>query len=154
MAKHDKDKPKHGKPPTGQGSPGGPGSAPRRPEPAHHQHDENWDHDHDEEAEVPEGSALLPEIPDGLVSNPANLAIIEAVVFLSGSDDEVVNPLASEEILGRMIDHMQQMKPDHRRVFLLDLAALKKHATAEKWDDSAIDFLGQFADLLSDKGSQ
>ena len=145
MAKHDKDKPKHGKPPTGQGSPGGPGSAPRRPEPAH---------DHDEEAEVPEGSALLPEIPDGLVSNPANLAIIEAVVFLSGSDDEVVNPLASEEILGRMIDHMQQMKPDHRRVFLLDLAALKKHATAEKWDDSAIDFLGQFADLLSDKGSQ
>ena len=49
--------------------------------------------------EVPEGAAVFPEIPPELGVHPLLLAVLHAVVFLSGSDDVLVNPAAAEESL-------------------------------------------------------
>src|ERR1700731_4589492 len=52
-----------------------------------------------EGAEVPEGAAVFPPIPPELGVHPLLLSVLHAVVFLSGSDDDIVNPAAAEEAL-------------------------------------------------------
>ena len=49
--------------------------------------------------EVPEGAAVFPLIPVELGINPLLLAVIQATVFLAGSDENLVEPAAADEIV-------------------------------------------------------
>ncbi|MBV9657723.1 MAG: hypothetical protein JO295_06395, partial [Verrucomicrobia bacterium] len=51
----------------------------------------------DVEPQVPEGAAVLPEIPAELGVDPILLAVLHAVVFLDGSREDVVNGAAADE---------------------------------------------------------
>ncbi len=98
---------------------------------------------------VPEGAAVFPAIPAELGVHPLLLATLHAVVFLSGSDDTLVNPAAAEEALEYLASYLQRLSgPDRRRV-QEDLAALTAFARQEKWPKQLVQFLKTF---LADYG--
>lgn len=86
-----------------------------------------------EDAEVPDGAAVLPEIPPELGVHPLLLAVLHSAIFLAGSNDKIVDPEAAEEALERLAGYLQRLDgPDLERI-RADLAALYEHARREKW---------------------
>ncbi len=103
--------------------------------------------------EVPDGAAILPEIPPELGIHPLLLAMIHAFVFLGGSEDEIVDPDAGEEALESMAAYLQRLQgPDLKRV-REDLAALAAYGKDQGWPKSVIRFFREFlADVGVDGG--
>jgi hypothetical protein len=101
----------------------------------------------DEPEEAPDGVAVFPLIPPELSVDPLLLAVIHAVVFLSGSDDEVVNPDASSEALEYMATYLQQLQGERLR-------RLRTYGRQEKWPKQLTLFLKTFlADFgIGDEG--
>ena len=100
-------------------------------------------------SEVPEGAAVFPLIPPELSAHPLLLAVLHAVVFLSGSDDALVNPAAADEALEYMASYLQRLAGAERRRVKEDLAALAVFARQEKWPKQLVQFLKTF---LADYG--
>jgi hypothetical protein len=100
-------------------------------------------------SEVPEGAAVFPLIPPELGAHPLLLAVLHSVVFLSGSDDALVNPAAAEEALQYISNYLQRLQGDDRRRVQEDLSALAAYARHEKWPKQLIQFLKTF---LADYG--
>ncbi len=97
-----------------------------------------------DQAEVPEGAALFPLIPPELGVHPLLLAVLHAVVFLDGSDDEVVHPAAAAEALEYLAGYLQRLDgPELRRV-REDLQVLYSLAREEKWPKPMTSFLKEF----------
>lgn len=120
----------------------------RKPIPGHHIHA----HSHPREEdffEEPEGIAALPEIPREFGIDPLLLAVLESVVFLSGSDDTIVHPDAAESILSRIIGTLARLDDKRRARVLEDLATLKGHVTGPQWPEGMAEFLEQFAREIS-----
>ncbi len=86
-----------------------------------------------EEEQVPEGAAVFPLIPAELGVNPLLLAVLHALVFLSGSDDEVVHPAAADEALDRLAAYLARLSGPQLRQAREDVDALKRYARQEKW---------------------
>lgn len=101
------------------------------------------------DAEVPEGAAVLPEIPAELGVHPLLLAVLHAAVFLAGSEETVVNAAAGQEALERLADYLRRLEgPDLERV-RGDLAALYEHARRDQWPKGEAQF---FKTFLADFG--
>jgi hypothetical protein len=83
--------------------------------------------------EVPEGAAVFPLIPAELGVDPLLLAVIHATVFLSGSDEAVVNAAAAEEALHYLATYLQRLRGAGLARVREDLAALTTFARQEKW---------------------
>ena len=64
----------------------------------------------DQPGEVPEGAAVFPEIPADLGIDPLWLALLPAIVFLSGSDEQVVQPDAAEEALHGIVAYLHRLE--------------------------------------------
>ena len=99
--------------------------------------------------QVPEGAAVFPLIPSELAVNPLLLAVLHALVFLYGSDDEVVNPAAASEALEYMTDYLQRLDGPLLVRLREDLACLIAFARQEKWPKQLTTFLRTF---LSEHG--
>jgi hypothetical protein len=84
-----------------------------------------------EPEEIPEGSAVFPVVPEELGIDPLLLAVLHATVFLSGSDDEVVHPLAAEEILDQIGQCLGRLEGDRLQRVQEDLASLAAYARQE-----------------------
>src|SRR3954447_25680616 len=94
--------------------------------------------------EVPEGSAVFPEIPADLGVHPLLLAALHAVVFLGGSDDEIVEADAADEALEYMAGYLQRLDgPDLERV-RGDIDKIVRHAKGAGWAPELSDFLTTF----------
>jgi len=65
--------------------------------------------DHSED-DVPEGAAVMPEIPAELNIHPLLLAVLHATVFLDGSEDEIVDPDAGAEAMEYMATYLQRLQ--------------------------------------------
>jgi hypothetical protein len=102
-----------------------------------------------EESAVPEGAAVFPLIPPELSVHPLLLAVLHAIVFLSGSDDALVNPDAAEEAVQYMAGYLQRLEGGERRRVEEDLHALTVYARQEKWPKQLVQFLKTF---LADYG--
>ncbi len=102
-----------------------------------------------ESAEVPEGAAVFPLIPPELGVGPLLLAVLHATVFLSGSDDDVVDPAAAEEALEYVAGYLQRLEGPALARVREDLACLAAFARQEKWPKQLIRLLQSF---LSDYG--
>jgi hypothetical protein len=103
----------------------------------------------EQEAEVPEGAAVFPLIPAELEIHPLLLAVLHATVFLSGSDDDVVNPSAAAETLEYMATCLERLKgPDMDRV-RADMNCLVEFGRREKWPKQHLQFIKTF---LADYG--
>ena len=105
--------------------------------------------DGDSAAEVPDGAAVFPLIPAELGVSPLLLAVLHAAVFLSGSDEPVVQPDAAEEALQYLAGYLQRLEGADLRRAREDLAALAAFARQEKWPKQLIRFVQNF---LADQG--
>jgi hypothetical protein len=98
------------------------------------------------EGDVPEGAAVFPLIPAELGVQPLLLAALHAVVFLSGSDDDVVDPAAAEEALEYLAGYLQRLEGPALGRVKEDLLALRSFARQEKWPRQLQQFLKTFLD--------
>jgi hypothetical protein len=94
--------------------------------------------------EVPEGAAVFPVIPEELGISPLLLATLHAVVFLSGSDDEVVHPTAAEEVLDQIGQCLGRLKGDALARVKEDLTTLTAFAAQEKWPRELVSLFRSF----------
>jgi hypothetical protein len=99
--------------------------------------------DHDD-AEVREGAAVFPLIPEGLGVHPLLLAVLHAVVFLIGSDDEVVDGEAAEEAAQYLVTYLQRLKGPELQRIREDIACLVAYARQENWPAQDLQFLESF----------
>lgn len=101
--------------------------------------------------EVPDGSAVFPEIPPELGVHPLLLAVLHAYVFLDGSDAVVVNPEASSEAMEYVASYLQRLQGEDLRRAREDLDTIVGYAKEEKWPKQYVLFLKSF---LEDNGIQ
>ena len=95
-------------------------------------------------AEVPDGAAVFPLIPDELGIHPLLLAVLHAVVFFDGSDAEVVNDAAANEALNYFVTYLQRLNgPDLKRI-REDMDALIAFGKQEGWPKEEMQFLQEF----------
>jgi hypothetical protein len=99
-----------------------------------------------EPAEVPEGAAVFPLIPAELGVGPLLLAVLHATVFLSGSDDDVVDPAAAEEALEYLAGYLQRLEGPALARVREDMACLTAFARQEKWPRQLVRLLQSFLD--------
>ena len=97
-----------------------------------------------DEPEVPDGAAVFPLIPAELGINPLLLATLHAVVFLVGSNDEVVEPGAGEEALQYLVTYLQRLSGPALDRLKEDLAALQAFARQDSWPKQDTHFLKTF----------
>jgi hypothetical protein len=96
------------------------------------------------DAEVPEGAAVFPLIPEELGVNPLLLAVLHASVFLIGSDEDVVDGEAAEEAAQYLLTYLQRLQgPDLQRIHE-DINCLVAYARKENWPAQDVRFLETF----------
>jgi hypothetical protein len=95
-------------------------------------------------SQVPEGAAVFPLIPAELGVNPLLLAVVHATVFLTGSDEAVVNPAAAEEALQYLASYLQRLDGALLRQVREDMACLTAFAKREQWPKQLIRAIQNF----------
>lgn len=102
----------------------------------------------DQPGEVPEGAAVFPEIPLDLGIDPLWLALLHAIVFLSGSDEQVVQPDAAEEALHGIVAYLHRLEGRQLQRVREDMNCLVSFARKQRWPKGHIQSLKSFlADL-------
>ena len=98
----------------------------------------------DEGEFVPQGAAVLPEIPAELGVHPLLLAVLHAIIFLDGSEDDVVNSDAAAEALEYLAAYLQRLEGAELRRVQEDMEALAAFARQEKWPKQHVRFFKEF----------
>jgi hypothetical protein len=100
--------------------------------------------DERDEGEVPEGAAVMPEIPAELNVHPLLLAVLHATVFLDGSEDEVVDPDAGAEAIEYMANYLQRLRGAELRRVQEDMQVLMAYAKDQDWSKQQVRFFKEF----------
>jgi hypothetical protein len=98
----------------------------------------------DAPAEVPEGAAVFPLIPEELGIHPLLLVALHAIVFFDGSDEAVVNDAAADEALQYFATYLQRLGGPELRRIREDIETLLGFARQEKWPADELQFLHSF----------
>ena len=101
------------------------------------------------ESEVPAGAAVFPLIPEELGIHPLLLAALHALVFLEGSDADVMNVPAAEEAVQYVVTYLQRLSGAELQRVREDIECLLAYARQEKWPAEETEFLRGF---LTDYG--
>ena len=100
------------------------------------------------DGDVPEGASVFPLIPEELGVHPLLLATLHAYVFLSGSEEEVLNGKVADEAMQYLARYLQRLNGADLRRTREDIKTLVGYAKHEKWPKPAVHFLtGFLADL-------
>jgi hypothetical protein len=94
--------------------------------------------------DVPEGAAVFPVIPPELGVDPLLLAVLHAVVFLDGSEENIVNADAAEEALDHLAGYLQRLSGPRLQKVREDLDCLSAYARQQQWPKSQQRFLKDF----------
>jgi hypothetical protein len=94
--------------------------------------------------DVPEGAAVMPEIPAELNVHPLLLAVLHATVFLDGSEEEVVDPDAAAESMEYMAAYLQRLDGAELRRVREDMQVLSAYAKDQDWAKPQIRFFKEF----------
>ncbi len=97
-----------------------------------------------EESEVPEGAAVFPLIPAELGIDPLLLAVLHAIVFLTGSNESVIDGDAAAEAVEHLATYLQRLDGPRLKQVREDLACLSAFAQSEQWDRPGLLFLKEF----------
>ena len=100
--------------------------------------------DQRDEDEVPDGAALMPEIPVELNVHPLLLAVLHATVFLDGSEDDVVDPDAGAEAIEYMANYLQRLRGAELRRVQEDMQVLMAYAKDQDWPKQQVRFFKEF----------
>jgi hypothetical protein len=98
----------------------------------------------DAEHQVPEGAAVFPLIPAELGVDPLLLAVIHTAVFLTGSEDDIVDPEAAEETMHFLIGYLQRLEGPRLARVQEDMLTLVSYAKQQKWAKQEVRFLNEF----------
>ena len=98
----------------------------------------------DPERDVPEGAAVFPVIPAELGIDPLLLAVLHAVVFVEGSEENVVNPAAAEEALDHLAGYFQRLSGPQLQKVREDIDCLSAYARQQGWPKVQQRFLKDF----------
>ena len=98
----------------------------------------------DPERDVPEGAAVFPVIPAELGIDPLLLAVLHAVVFVEGSEENVVNPAAAEEALDHLAGYFQRLSGPQLQKVREDIDCLSAYARQQGWPKVQQLFLKDF----------
>jgi hypothetical protein len=96
------------------------------------------------EEDVPDGAAVLPEIPAELNIHPLLLAVLHATVFLDGSEDDVVDPDAAAEAMEYMATYLQRLQGAELRRVREDMQVLTAYAKDQDWPKQHVRFFKEF----------
>jgi hypothetical protein len=94
--------------------------------------------------EAPDGAAVFPMIPPELGVHPLLLAALHAYVFLTGSDDDIVNPDAAAECMEYMATYFQRLGGSELKKVREDLDTLASFGKSEGWPKQQVRFLQDF----------
>lgn len=94
--------------------------------------------------DVPSGAAVLPQVPPELGVHPLLLAALHAIVFLQGSDEDIVAPAAAEEQLELIADCLQRLDGSELQRMQEDIAVLTGYVKEQRWPKSAEQFFSNF----------
>jgi hypothetical protein len=95
-------------------------------------------------AEVPDGAAVFPLIPEELGIHPLLLTVLHAVVFFDGSDVEVVNDAAANEALNYFAGYLQRLQGHDLTRIREDMDCLISFGKQEGWPKEEMQFLQEF----------
>jgi hypothetical protein len=98
------------------------------------------------EAQVPEGAAVFPLIPAELGVDPLLLAVLHAVVFLEGSEDDVLDADAAVEAIEYLATYLQRLEGPRLQKVREDLECLAAYARSQQWPKQQVRFLKTFLD--------
>jgi hypothetical protein len=98
------------------------------------------------ESPVPEGAAVFPRIPPELGVHPLLLAVLHAVVFLDGSEKNVVDPAAAEEARQFIAGYLQRLRGSSLQQVREDMKCLTTYARQASWPKQQQRFLKEFLD--------
>jgi len=101
------------------------------------------------DAETVAGAAVFPLIPEELGIDPLLLGLLHAYVFLEGSEEPVVHPLAAEEAMQYLATYLQRLQGPRLKRVQEDLLTLAQFAKMDQWPKVQIRFLQTF---LADNG--
>src|SRR4051794_18774318 len=96
------------------------------------------------ERNVPEGAAVFPLIPEELGVDPLLLTALHSIVFLVGSDDDVLQPDAAEEALHYLVTYLRRLGGARLKKVREDLQVLLAFAREEQWPQEDVRFLETF----------
>jgi len=94
--------------------------------------------------EVPEGTAVVPLIPENAGVSPLFLAVFHALVFLEGSSEEVVDPTAADEAVQYLATYLQRLSANDLAKLKKDLDRLAEHARCQKWSPDQLKLIQDF----------
>jgi hypothetical protein len=100
----------------------------------------------DSERDVPEGAAVLPLIPVDLGIHPLFLAVLHAVVFLDGSDEDIVDPDAAAEALEYLAGYLQRLRGSDLQRLHEDAECLAAYARQQGWPKQLVRFFKTLGD--------
>jgi hypothetical protein len=104
--------------------------------------------------DIPEGAAVLPQIPEELGIDPLLLAVLHAVIFLAGSDEKIVHLAASHEAVEHMAAYLQRLQGEELTRVRADLAKLHAYAKAHDWPREEVEFFETFEADFGMKGGE
>jgi hypothetical protein len=104
---------------------------------------------------VPDGVAVFPLIPPELGIHPLLLAVLHAVVFLEGSEENVVQPSAAAEAMEYIATYVQRLDKSQLQRLLEDIECLAGYARQQQWPKQQVRFLkGFLADFGVAEGNE
>ena len=104
--------------------------------------------DGEPDGDVPDGASVFPLIPEELGVHPLLLATLHSYVFLSGSEEEVLNGKVADEAMQYLAGYLQRLGGADLRRTREDIKTLVGYAKMEKWPKQSVHFLtGFLADL-------
>lgn len=110
--------------------------------------DEDPRGDGEPDGDVPDGASVFPLIPEELGVHPLLLATLHSYVFLSGSEEEVLNGKVADEAMQYLAGYLQRLAGADLRRTREDIKTLVGYAKHEKWPKQSVHFLtGFLADL-------
>lgn len=95
-------------------------------------------------AEVPEGAAVFPLIPEELGIHPLLLVAIHSIVFLDGSDEAVLNDAAANEAANYIATYLQRLQGADLKRIREDMDCLLAFGKQEGWPKEEMQFLQEF----------
>ena len=116
--------------------------------------DEFEDDEEEGDDEVPDGTAVFPDIPVELNVSGQLLAILHAVVFIAGSDAKIVHPAAGDEALGYIGGYLSRLTGKEIERILEDLKAIRGFAKEQGWPKQLTSFLKDFPDNFGITGGE
>lgn len=134
------------------GKPGHQGNAPGHVHGPGCKHDH--EHDHGDQIEVPPGLAMLPEVPDSLAIDPFVLSLLDMVVFVTGTDEELLHQGAADEMLEIIVGRFANLAPDKAKFLVAEIERLREFGKNNGWDQDSVRFLKDISDLLTGKELQ